>query len=707
MSFEWLKQRWALLLPGLAVAFGLLIHLLDPLPVQTARHAVFDQFQRWQPRVYTPAPVRIIDIDDESLARLGQWPWPRTRVAELTERLQNAQASAIVFDTIFAEPDRTSPKAMVQLWLPSADLARQINRLPDHDAVLAEVIGRGRVVLGFALEREPQHQPVLPASKARFVAINETAAPYLFEFSGGISSLPVLVAAAQGNGMLSFVPDADGVVRRLPLLMRHGNTLLPSLGVEALRVTQGVQAITTRVVAGLGLEELRVGGLTLPTTPQGEVWVHYTKPVPGRYLPAWKVLAGEVPAEELAGHILLIGTSAQGLMDLRFSALGTVIPGVEIHAQLLEQLLTGDGLSRPGWAPALEVLLVIAAGLLAGSAALAFGALPSVGLFVLLMASVWGVVWQAFSGHGLLIDPVAPASTLLVAFVLSSIVRHVREERRQRWVRQAFSRYVSPNLVNHLVAHPEALKLGGQRQQCSFVFTDMVGSTRLLESMDPATAATLINRYLDGLIAIAFAHEGTLTRIMGDGLAIMFSAPVPQLDHPLRALQCANRMQVFARQYASELGTQGVPFGQTRMGVHTGEVVVGNFGGATIFDYRALGDPVNTASRLESANRHLGTLVCVSEAVVQACPAMCVRPIGRLLLEGKSYPLMVFEPLPDAAGPDMPYEHAFELLLNDAPGALLAFEQLVAQRPADQLAAMHLARLRAGQVGDLIVLESK
>ncbi len=707
MSFERIKQLWALSVPVLAIGLGLLIYLLDPLPVQTARHAVFDQFQRWQPRLYRPAPVRIIDIDDESLARLGQWPWPRTRLAGLIERLQNAQASAIVFDSVFAEPDRTSPSAMLELWRPPKEAADQIGRLPDHDAVMAKVIGRGRVVLGFALDRQPQHQQQLPASKASFIAINEPATPYVAEYSGSVSGLPALVAAAQGNGAFSFVPDADGVVRRLPLLVRQGNTLLPSLSAEALRVAQGVKNITTRTAAGLGLEELRIGGLTLPTTPQGDVWVHYTRPVPGRYLPAWKVLAGEVPAEELAGRILLVGTSAQGLMDLRFSALGTVIPGVEIHAQLLEQLLTGGGLSRPTWAPSLEVLLLVLGGLLVGSAALGARALPSAGFFVLLLALVWAVAWQAFSGYGLLLDPVVPALTLAMVFVSSSIVRHVRAERRQRWVRQAFSRYVSPNFVNHLVAHPEALKLGGQRQQCSFVFTDLAGFTHLLEGMDPAEAVSLINRYLDGLIAIIFSHQGTLTRIVGDGLAIVFSAPVQQPDHPARALRCAMEMQRFARQYASELNAQGVAFGQTRMGVHAGEVIVGNFGGATIFDYRALGDPVNTASRLESANRHLGTLVCVSEAVVRACPAVCVRPIGRLLLVGKSQPLMVFEPLDGAAGLDAPYDHAFDLLRSDAARALQAFEQLAAQRPADQLVAMHLARLRAGQAGELIVLESK
>jgi adenylate cyclase len=294
-----------------------------------------------------------------------------------------------------------------------------------------------------------------------------------------------------------------------------------------------------------------------------------------------------------------------------------------------------------------------------------------------------------------------------LTFVVSSIVRHVGTERRQRWVKQAFSRYVSPNLVEHLVSHPDALKLSGVRQQCSFLFTDLEGFTTLMETTDPAAAVSLVNRYLDGMIAIAFAHDGTLTRIVGDGLAILFSAPIVQEDHPIRALRCALAMQKFAHQYAGELQARGIAFGQTRMGVHSGEVIVGNFGGSTILDYRALGDPINTASRLEGANRYLGTLVCVSQAVLAQCPSFAARPIGRLLLKGKQQPIMVFEPLDMTTTPDADYRQAFECMRSQTPDALAAFERLAQERPLDRLVAMHLARLRRGEVGDLLVMEGK
>ena len=694
--------------PLLAIAMGFAAYLWNPLPLQILRNAVFDQFQRWHPRIYIEAPVRIIDIDDESLRRLGQWPWPRTRIAELVAKLQDARAAAIAFDVIFAEPDRTSPKAMLDLWQAPDSLRRQIEGLPDHDQVLTQAIARGGVIVGFAVERQ-RHAAVLPEIKARYINIGESPQPYVAEFAGAITSLPQFEAAAAGNGALTFIPDADGVIRKVPLLVRAGDTLLPSLVAEALRIAQGARNYTVRTVPdkGVGIAEVRIGNLPVTTTPEGEVLINFTAPVESRYIPAWKIFAGVAKVEDLAGRILLVGTSAQGLMDLHFSPMGGVIPGVEAHAQMLEQVLTGGALQRPSWAGAIEALIIVGAGLLVGAVALSTGALPSLLMLCALLALLWAGAWQTFILRGLQLDPLIPSLALIVCYGLSSIVRHLSSERRQRWIKQAFSRYVSPNLVSYLIDHPDSLELGGRRQQCSFVFTDLAGFTTLMERLDPGAAVSLLNDYLDRMIAIAFAHNGTLDRIVGDAVAILFSAPVTQADHQRRALSCAMAMQRFSQQYKKQLAAQGKAFGDTRIGVHSGEVIVGNFGGSTIFDYRALGDPVNTASRLEGANKYLGTLVCVSEATLSGCPGWPARPIGRIVLKGKAQPLAVFQPLEPDDDPDDQYQGAFDLLRAEHGGALAAFERLAAARPEDPLVSFHLERLRAGKSGDLIALTEK
>lgn len=705
------KPGLGALVPVIAVAAGVVLYLLNTLPLQTVRNAVFDQYQRWEAQPYQEAPVRIIDIDDESLARLGQWPWPRTRIADLLARLQSAGAAAIAFDIMFAEPDRTSPAAMLQTWKSTPGLRNALATLPDHDVELAQTIAHGSVVLGHAL----QHTGAVPDIFARPFIVAEkgpSALPFLHTFAGTVTALPQLQDVAAGNGALTFVPDTDGVVRRVPLLLGLGDEIVPSLVAEALRVSQGIRnyTVTTSDEAGAGLETVRIGALKIPTTAEGEMWVRFTQGGEARSIPAWKILAGEVPVETLRGQILLVGASAKGLLDLRFSPLGGVIPGVEVHAQALEQIIAGDPLSRPNWATGLEVLIILLGGLLVGFVALNAGALWSAVLVALaLVGTFWGG-WAAFSQHGWLLDPVTPGLSLLLVFILSSLQHHLASERRQRWVKQAFARYVSPNLVAHLVDHPGALELGGSRCECSFIFTDLAGFTSLMEKLDPTEAVSLLNVYLDNMIRIAFEHEGTLDRIVGDAVAIMFSAPVEQSDHRHRALRCAEAMHQYASRYSAEANARGVPFGVTRIGIHTGEVTVGNFGGSTIFDYRALGDPVNTASRLESVNKQLGTLVCVSEATLSGCNNVSVRPVGKLVLKGKTQPLMVYEPgfaMEKTATPVAEYTVAYELMAQQNAAAKEAFWTLFQAHPDDRLVSFHLKRLEAGQSGDLIVFTEK
>lgn len=712
------EPRWTWLVPATALVAVCWALWADPLVLRILRNATFDQFQRWQPRESRDAPVRIVDIDDESLRRLGQWPWPRTRIAELIGELGRANAASVALDIVFAEADRTSPKAVLQDQALSVAMTRYLETLPDHDQVLADALTGSRVVLGFALTKgaPPDSvdavEPPPPGPRAAgMVMLGGSPLPYLPAFGSSVPSLPVLQRAAAGHGALTFVPDADGVVRRVPLLASLAGDVVPSLAAEALRVAEGGRNYTLRTAAnGGGLVDVSVGRRRVPTNAEGAVWVHYSRPRTERYVPAWKVLAHAVPASEFAGRIVLVGTSAQGLMDLRFSPLGGIIPGVEVHAQALEQVLTGQHLSRPGWAPGVELLLTLLGGLLVGVVAVRSSAGVSVSCFFTLSALLCLGAWEAFAGYRSLLDPAGVELAWLLVFLPTTVTRHVASERRQRWVRQAFARYVSPNLVDYLITHPKALELGGSRQRCSFVFADLAGYTAIMETMDPVEAVRILNAYLDKMIAIAFEHDGTLDRIVGDSIAIVFSTPVEQTDHEARALRCALAMQRFARRFVDDLAAAGTPFCETRIGVHTGEVTVGNFGGSTIFDYRALGDPVNTASRLEGANKYLGTLICVSEATLAACPGAPARPIGRLQLAGRIEPVTALEPLDPQAGSAMAddvYGAAYRAMADGRPEALAAFERLAVERPADPLVRLHCERLRAGGTGDLVVLGGK
>ncbi len=683
--------RWAWAVPLIALALVVLAVVSDPPALRALRNAVFDQFQRWHPRSYGDPPVRIVDIDEESLRRVGQWPWPRDKVAQLVRQLDKAQPASIALDVMFPERDRQ----------------------PAFDAEFASVLSQGNVAIGFAMTAAGgTHRAVDDDGltlKAGFFPLGGDPIPFLLARASGVSSLPEFQQAAAGQGAITFAPDVDGVIRKAPLLLNLDGRLVPSLAAEALRLAVGARHYTVRSAGDSGgVVDVRIGDHVIETDAAGALWVNYSRAEARRYVPAWQVLAGNVPADQLQGHIVFVGTSAQGLMDLRFGPLGGVIPGVEIHAQALEQVLTGQTLARPGWAPGLELVGTVLGALLVGVLGLRRSAWVCSCGFLALSAGAGASAWVAFLKGRVLIDPLVPVLGMALVFIPTTVMRYLQSERRQRWMKQTFSRYVSPNLVEYLITHPDALVLEGRRQRCSFVFADLAGFTRLMEKMDPGTAVTVVNGYLNRMIEIAFEHDGTLDRIVGDAVAIMFSAPIEQKDHEQRALRCALAMHAFSRQYVDDLAQRNIEFCHTRIGVHTGEVTVGNFGGDAIFDYRALGDPVNTAARLEGANKHLGTLICVSGATLAGCTEVRARPIGRLRLVGRSGHLMTYEPMADGtAAADLAYEQAYALMAEGRDEALPAFEALDAARPDDPLVRLHLSRLRAGERGDAIELSAK
>jgi adenylate cyclase len=291
-----------------------------------------------------------------------------------------------------------------------------------------------------------------------------------------------------------------------------------------------------------------------------------------------------------------------------------------------------------------------------------------------------------------------------------AVPRYLRTESEQRWIKTAFSRYVSPNRVKFLQEHPETLNLGGEYRECSFVMTDLAGFTSLMEKYEPAMLSTLLNEYLNGMIETAFEHDGTLDRIVGDAVAVMFSAPVPQSDHAQRAVACALAMDQFANAFCQRQQALGIPFGKTRIGVNTGHVMVGNFGGKVMLDYRALGDAINTAARLETLNNHLGTRISVSETTVQQCPGFHGRPAGDIVLKGKTKPVRVYEPLTESEDQGervARYRAAFAAMEAHSAHAAPLFLALQNDYADDPLVQFHAQRMSDGATGSLIVMQKK
>jgi len=709
------------LLPVAVVAFFLAVQYQDPLVRMRIRDFAFDALQKLHPGVYAEeVPVRVVAIDDQSLEKVGQWPWPRTVLAQILDELKALGARVVVLDLILAEPDRTSPNVVKQFWPDNAQLDDLLKTFPSHDDMLAASFSRSRVVAGISAYNSNQRSP-LPERKSQMSVQGGQLGAGVERWSDGVGYLPPLAAAATGAGVVTLVPDHDGILRSMPLISVLGdeNEIYPSLALDALRVYLGSASLTTNVVShndarfGLqpGIEGIAMGSTALlPTSPDGRVWLHMRPKSSDRYVSAIDVLTGRVEPKRIRDHIVIIGATSTGLGDVVRSPLGEALPGVEGHVQLMEQLLTNEYLLRPAWEDAFVTGFILTYGL-AMALLLAYFRpvwsvmLVGVGLGGLLVLSLW-----LFASQQLLLDPLYPGLGLVALFLSLVVPRYLRTEQEQRWIKTAFSRYVSPNRVRYLQENPETLVLGGEYRECSFVMTDLAGFTSMMEKYEPSMLSSLLNEYLNSMIEIAFAHDGTLDRIVGDAVAVMFSAPVVQPDHAARAVACALAMDKFAHAFSQSQQARGVPFGRTRIGVNTGDVMVGNFGGKVMLDYRALGDAINTAARLETINGQLGTRISISDSTVRQIQNFRGRPAGRLVLKGKTIPITVYEPLTedeDASERVAQYRSAYALMEAESPEAGDAFKLLVTQYPNDPLANYHAQRLGAGDNGSLVVMSRK
>lgn len=712
----WLARA---VLPLTVLALLMTVQLQDPLPRTRIRDLSFDQLQKLHPGTYTDdIPIRVVAIDDPSLAAVGQWPWPRTVMAQIVDQLNALGATAVVMDVFLAEADRTSPEQVKKFWPDNPQLDTLLARLPSHDQMLASSFGRSRVVAGIVANNS--YRPdTLPARKLQIRSENAEARDWMRDWAGGSGFLPPLAASALGAGVVTVVPDHDGILRSLPLLSMLGGELYPGLGLEALRVYLGADRVTARVLApesaGLfrkpGIEGLALGqSAFLPTSNDTRVWLHARPQATQRYVSAIDVLTGRVEPRRIKDHIVLVGATSVGLGDTVRTPLGEAVPGVEGHLQLIEQLITGEYLLRPSWENTLVNGVFLVFSLVLALMLATLRPAWSVLLVTLGIACLLGGADWLFVNQRLLLDPLYPSLGLTAMFLSLAVPRYLRTEREQRWIKTAFSRYVSPNRVRFLQDHPETLNLGGEYRECSFVMTDLAGFTAMMEKYEPAMLSTLLNEYLNGMIAIAFAHEGTLDRIVGDAVAVMFSAPVQQSDHAQRAVACALAMDNFAHQFSQQQQERGIPFGKTRIGVNTGDVMVGNFGGKVMLDYRALGDAINTAARLETINGHLGTRISVSEATARQCPEFRGRPAARLVLKGKKLAVTVFEPLTAAeeSGERVRgYCAAYALLDEPGDAASIAFRELHTRFPDDPLVNYHMRRLANGETGSLVVMDRK
>jgi adenylate cyclase len=733
---------WKKLLPGpvtlgmmalLLVAIG--IRIADPTWVQILRVKTFDLYQIIKPRepIATQVGVAIVDIDERSLSSVGQWPWSRATIGDLILQIGKAGGVVVGFDAIFPEYDRTSPPIIADtIRGVDVETVNLLKSLPRNEDVMVEAMKQVRVVAGQAGQSDALPADRLPPSNKTSVkgALGGDPAPFLFRYQSMLGNVPEIETNASGHGFFSVVDEIDGIIRRVPLVAMVGEekTPRPALTVEMLRAAYGGNGIfTKRDAAGmvsLILQLPRGQRFEIPTDGQGRIFVHFAKPdkfnTPdnsGRlYVSAGDVLNGNIGPNKLRGKLVVFGISATGLKDIRATPIEPRLPGVEVHANILETIIAAwtldlrakqvvlaqyraaaeaEGgktptdqevfkaaqpelakikqsqfyLRYPNFANAAEIAIM----LLAGIAMIIF--VPRVGpMWTLagLVTATGGLSWLAwylYSEKLILVDVTYPGAVTFTIYAVLTFSNYTREAAEKKKVRGAFGMYLSPDLVNQLAENPDQLKLGGETKQMTFLFCDVRGFTSISETFkkNPMGLTLLVNRFLTPLTEAILTRNGTIDKYMGDCIMAFWNAPIDDELHSEHA--CTSALAMFkelevlnaAREKeAEEAGEEFLPL-NVGIGINTGDCVVGNMGSERRFDYSVLGDPVNLAARLEGQSKNYGVKIVIGEDTAnQVTGKFATLPLDMIAVKGKTEAVSIFTILGDAdyvATPDFQKLH--------------------------------------------------
>ena len=671
-----------LLIGAAAIAIVVALNLLMPANWRTRlRELGFDQvlaadslFHRSQSS-QSNAQVIVVDIDRRSLEAIGPWPWPHATIAKLVDAIAAAKPAVVTLDILFAEQDSRSPAALARALgtlTNRSDFLALADTLPDGDQLLASVGRKAPLVFGFVLDPEGRHSlPHVP-----FLVRNQPRLDFLWTAPGAVAPISKLTASASGLGALSLPAESDGVVRYVPLLVAVGDQLMPGLSIESIRVARGASSYLLQS----NPLTLTTDDLQIPLSADALLRLIPTSPSPrpNRTVSAIDVLNQAISAERLNGATVLIGGSAPELGGLRQTVSGPLVPSVQIQADAIEQINEGRFPRPVAHSETVAILLLLAVCALALLASIVFS--PVLGALVLaaiVLLTWFGTILSSFATDRL-IDPLTPSLAGLGIFAVASITSFAATRRREALVRRRFEQHLAPAVVRRIVDQPTLLKLTGERREVTSLFTDVEGFTALTHRADAEELVTVLDHYFEGITKLVVEHGGMVDKIVGDAVHALFNVPLDLDDHPRKAVDCAVAIRSWTESYRRLAAPQAIGLGRTRIGIETGEAIVGDVGLSSKLDYTAYGDAVNAAARFEAANKDLASSICIGPTAAARCDPQSLRPLGNINVRGRDEPLAVYEPWPADWSSDMieQYRAAFALIQTEPMRAAEAFDAI-------------------------------
>jgi adenylate cyclase len=606
---------------GLCLIIAVAATLVDPgNMVRNLREAVFDRLLVWSPRLHTTSRVVVVDIGRDALAAVGPWPWPRDRLADLVNKIADAKPGVLAVNILLSEREPSEP-----------DRA---------DERLAEAIARVPTVLALVLDPAPNPGPSVSATVAITGDVN---LPGLLATQGVVLPAPALTAKAKELGVISLPADEGQPVRSVVLLALGADTLLAGFAVETLRAAAGGSTL----VASTPPQVLRIGDRSVPLPPDGLMRLHFSNRLDrsARILPAEALLSGSIDPARLAGKIVVLGASAPEAGGLRLTAIDPFMPSVEIEAEAIEQMLVGH---IPQRASSMESIEAVAGAVLAVLGILAIILLSPgrAAAVVLGLLFAWAITAIGLSTKALwLTDPATPVIAALFAIQGAGLAQFGITYRQRLAIERRFAFHLPPEMVRRIVENPSEVRFAGEKRIITALFTDIEGFTALTERVGPEAIISLLDRYVDTVAGIIVEHGGMVDKIVGDAVHAFFNAPLDLPDHADRAVACARTIIEATEELRRDRNVAPAQLGRTRIGIETGLAVLGDVGRGTKRDYTAYGHAVNLASRLEAANKRLGSSILLGPGTVAALAGRIpLRCLGKITISGIDEEIEVFEP---------------------------------------------------------------
>lgn len=619
-----------------------------------------------------PSPAIVMAlIDEKSLDSEGRWPWPRSRLARLVEILSQDGAKVIGFDIGFLEPDENSELRLINELSRDAvafgiktkqfeDFISVRKSRADNDLALANAFKKSSaaIVLGYffhmseddleyRLEPSQIDQQLKRISSSKYPLIiykdQKTKAAFIRAYAPE-SNLKMLAESAQSAGYYSVKSDRDGVVRWMPLVIQGGEDIFPPLALSCVWCYLDKPQLTVEV-AGYGVEGIRMGDRFIPTDESGQLLINYLGP-PRTFphYPITDILHGNVAKGTFKDKIVLVGATAMGTHDLRSTPVSPLYPGVEIHATVMDNILTRNFISKPKWSRIYDLLALVLLGALIGFALPRLSALKGfifvAGLFILQII----ISRFLFVHYRVWLNMVYPLLTLIVTYTGLTVYRYVTEEWERKKIKGAFTHYVAPIVIEQMLKDPDRLKLGGEEKELTVLFSDLEGFTSYSERYKPHEMIGILSDYYEKMTEQVFEHQGTLKEYVADELMAIFGAPLDQPDHAQRACATALAMRDQRKALGVEWASMGRPQLKARTGINSGTMLVGNLGSRYRFAYGALGDQVNLGSRIEGLNKMYKTEILIGENTANLLNgSFILREVDRVRVKGKKLPVRIYE----------------------------------------------------------------